>query len=33
MDTPITRAEHEEFYRRMKVENKKLEDKDKRQNS
>lgn len=32
MDTPITRAEHEEFCRRMEAENKRLEDEDKRQN-
>lgn len=32
MDTPITRAEHEEFVRRMESENKRLADEDKRQN-
>lgn len=32
MDTPITRAEHEEFCRRMEAENKRLADEDKRQN-
>ncbi len=32
MDTPITRAEHEEFSRRMEAENKRLTDEDKRQN-
>lgn len=32
MDTPITRAEHEEFMRRMEAENKRLSDEDKRQN-
>ncbi len=32
MDTPITRAEHEEFCRRMEIENKRLADEDKRQN-
>lgn len=32
MDTPITRAEHEEFCRRMEAENKRLEDENKRQN-
>lgn len=32
MDTPITRAEHEEFRRYMEIENKRLEDEDKRQN-
>ncbi len=32
MDTPITRAEHEEFVRRMEAENRRLSDEDKRQN-
>ena len=32
MDTPITRAEHDEFCRRMEAENKRLADEDKRQN-
>ena len=32
MDTPITRAEHEEFAMRMEAENKRLEDEDNRQN-
>lgn len=32
MDTPISRAEHEEFMRRMEAENKRLSDEDKRQN-
>lgn len=32
MDTPITRAEHEEFRKYMEAENKRLEDEDKRQN-
>ena len=32
MDTPITRAEHEEFVRRMEAENKRLADEDNRQN-
>ncbi len=32
MDTPITRAEHEEFCRRIEAENKRLADEDKRQN-
>lgn len=32
MDTPISRAEHEEFSRRMEAENKRLTDEDKRQN-
>ncbi len=32
MDAPITRAEHEEFCRRMEAENKRLADEDKRQN-
>ncbi len=32
MDTTITRAEHEEFCRRMEAENKRLADEDKRQN-
>lgn len=32
MDTPITRAEHEEFVLRMESENKRLSDEDKRQN-
>ena len=32
MDTPITRAEHEEFCRRMESENKRLKDEDDRQN-
>lgn len=32
MDTPITRAEHEEFRRRMDIENKRLADEDARQN-
>jgi len=32
MDTPITRAEHEEFSRRMEAENKRFTDEDKRQN-
>lgn len=32
MDTPITRAEHEEFARRMEAENKRLSEEDKRQN-
>ncbi len=32
MDTPITRAEHEEFCQRMEIENKRLADEDKRQN-
>lgn len=32
MDTPITRAEHEEFSRRMEAENRRLTDEDKRQN-
>lgn len=32
MDTPITRAEHEEFMRRMEVENQRLSDEDGRQN-
>ena len=32
MDTRITRAEHEEFCRRMEAENKRLADEDKRQN-
>ena len=32
MDTPITRAEHEEFRRAMETENKRLADEDKRQN-
>jgi len=32
MDTPITRAEHEEFVRRMDTENKRLADEDSRQN-
>ncbi len=30
MDTPISRAEHEEFCRRMEIENKRLADEDKR---
>lgn len=32
MDTPITRAEHEEFRRHMEAENERLADEDKRQN-
>lgn len=32
MDTPITRAEHEEFRRAMEAENQRLADEDKRQN-
>ena len=32
MDTPITRAEHEEFVRRIKAENERLSDEDRRQN-
>lgn len=32
MDTPITRAEHEEFRRAIETENKRLADEDKRQN-
>lgn len=32
MDTPITRAEHEEFVRRMEAENERLSDEDRRQN-
>ncbi len=32
MDTPITRAEHEEFVRRMDTENKRLADENDRQN-
>jgi len=32
MDTPITRAEHEEFRRAMETENQRLADEDKRQN-
>ena len=32
MDTPITRAEHEEFCRRMEAENQRLEDENHRQN-
>ena len=32
MDTPITRAEHEEFRRSMETENQRLADEDKRQN-
>ena len=32
MDTTISRAEHEEFVRRMEAENKRLEDEDRRQN-
>lgn len=32
MDTPITRAEHEEFIRRMEAENSRLADEDARQN-
>ena len=32
MDGPITRAEHNEFCRRMEAENKRLADEDKRQN-
>ena len=32
MDTPILRAEHEEFRRAMEVENKRLEDENNRQN-
>lgn len=32
MDTPITRAEHEEFSRRMEAEHTRLTDEDKRQN-
>ncbi len=32
MDTPITRAEHEEFRRSMEVENQRLEDENNRQN-
>lgn len=32
MDTPISRAEHEEFRRHMDAENKRLSDEDKRQN-
>ena len=32
MDTPITRAEHEEFARRMESENQRLKDEDTRQN-
>lgn len=32
MDTPITRAEHNEFAQRMQAENKRLADEDKRQN-
>lgn len=32
MDTQISRAEHEEFCRRMEAENKRLADEDKRQN-
>ena len=32
MDTPITRAEHEEFIRRMEAENRRLADEDARQN-
>ncbi len=32
MDTPITRAEHEEFRRAMEAENKRLADEDNRQN-
>lgn len=32
MDTPITRAEHEEFCRRMEAENQRLADEDSRQN-
>ena len=32
MDTPITRAEHEEFRRAIETENKRLSDEDNRQN-
>lgn len=32
MDVPITRAEHNEFVRRMEIENKRLSDEDDRQN-
>lgn len=32
MDTPISRAEHEEFMRRMEAENERLSDEDRRQN-
>lgn len=32
MDTPITRAEHDEFARRMESENQRLKDEDSRQN-
>lgn len=32
MDTPVTRAEHEEFCKRMEVENSRLDDENKRQN-
>lgn len=32
MDTPITRAEHEEFAKRMETENQRLKDEDSRQN-
>lgn len=32
MDTPITRAEHEEFEKRMDTENQRLKDEDNRQN-
>lgn len=32
MDTPITRAEHEEFCRRIEAENKRFADEDRRQN-
>lgn len=32
MDTPITRAEHEEFRRAIEIENQRLADEDKRQN-
>jgi len=32
MDTPISRAEHEEFIRRMEAENQRLKDEDNRQN-
>lgn len=32
MDTPITRAEHEEFRRHMEAENERLADEDRRQN-
>ncbi len=32
MDTPVTRAEHEEFARRMEAENQRLEDENNRQN-